>query len=589
MSGKSSNKTESKAITFLRNMIDDIEFADYDIQEKDKKATWDGTISLYHGNVDSKNNLDYIADIQLKGRSVKKNKTDKYIKFSINRKDLENYLKKDGTIFFLVTIDDTGNKKLYAKSLHRYELNSLLKKYPKDKEIAVKLQEIKNNNQLESECRNFCLNREEQKKISQKVLNSKGFIPNNNCRIITWDHDNPVDMIGSNRYIYKYDDNDNIIEIQEVTLTELCDERNLKISSKDKKVEYNKLKHVKNEEEEFFVIGKSFKLTTRFESREDDKVNLSGKIDIKINGTYKERIKDAIFLEKILKDNGFMLEKEFIKTNFNRNVKEKLISEINFYKRINEFVKSNNIIKDFNMDDWSPTDYKNLDLLILSLTKKMGLIITDAPDSKVLIGVYEINNLKLAYIANKDSKGNYFFKNLWDNNENGYYFTEDNEGEYRTKNKFLFFNKKIYMADNINLKNAIEYFKKNGFEKRASDLVINQVLCAISAYDECHNEDLLEYSLFLLDLLGNNDEISTIVFINKCQIYKRKGILSKEHIEKITKIKKDEEDISIQYACNLLLDSTLEANVLYEKLNQQDREIIDSFPISIFAKNEENK
>lgn len=391
-------------------------------------------------------------------------------------------------------------------------------------------------------------------------------------------------MIGSNRYIYKYDDNDNIIEIQEITLTKLCKERNLKITSKDKKVEYDKLRHVKSEGEEYFIIGKSFKLPAYFKGEENGDVGLNGKIDIKIRGTFEERFKDIIFMEKIITDNGFLLEGEFIKTNFSKKVKEKLNREIIFYKRLNEFTKINNIKRDFNMDVWSSIDYKNLDLIMLSLTKKVGLIISDVSDSKVLIGVFEIHNLKLAFIANQDSNGHYVFENLWDSEENGYYFTEDSEGEYRTKNKFLFFNKNIYMADNINLNNDIEYFKKNGFEKRASDLIINQALCVISAYDESHNDDLLEYSLFLLDLVSSIDEISTIVFINKCQIYKRKGNLTKEHIEKITKIKQDEKDIPIQYACNLLLDSTLEAEILYEKLDRQDKELIDSFPISIFAK-----
>lgn len=582
MSSKSSNKTESRAITFLRIMLDDIENVDYDIQEKDKKATWDGTINLYHGNIDNKDNLDYIADIQLKGRRVKKNKIDKYIKFPIDRRDLENYLKKDGTLFFLVTIDDTGSKKLYAKSLQRYELNSLLKKFPKDEEIKVKLQEIKNHNHLESECRTFCLNREEQKKISEKVLNSKGFIPDDNYRMITWNYDNPIEMIGSNQYIYKYDDNDNIIEIQSITLTELCKERNIKISSKDKKVEYNKLKYIKNEHEEYFVLGKSFKLSINLKNKENDKVNLDGKFDIKISGTYKERIKDILFLEKIIKDNCFLLENEIVKINLNKKVKERLNKEIKFHKRIQKFIKNSNIEKDFNMSKWEKEEFKNFDYLMLSMVDGASLIMSEHPKSQMFIGIYDINELKIAYIARADKNGYYIFEDIWNNNTKEVFTYEDEKGRHQTQNKYLFFNKEIYLADNINLKNAADYFEKKGVEEGV-DLIINQVLNAISAYDECKNEDLLEYSLFLLDLLDGNREIETIIFINRCQIFKRQDKLSKENIEELLQIKKEEKDLSIQYACNLLLDSKLEADIIYDKLSQDEKVVIDNFPISIFA------
>ena len=58
---KSKNKVEQKAITKVRNLIDDIEYFTYSFKEMDKNISWDGTIEMYNGNIDKKENYDYLS------------------------------------------------------------------------------------------------------------------------------------------------------------------------------------------------------------------------------------------------------------------------------------------------------------------------------------------------------------------------------------------------------------------------------------------------------------------------------------------------------------------------------------------------
>ena len=90
---KSKNKVEQKAITKVRNLIDDIEYFTYSFKEMDKNISWDGTVEMYNGNIDKKENYDYTLDVQVKGRTTHNKKFSSKYRFQLYKTDLENYLK----------------------------------------------------------------------------------------------------------------------------------------------------------------------------------------------------------------------------------------------------------------------------------------------------------------------------------------------------------------------------------------------------------------------------------------------------------------------------------------------------------------
>ena len=58
---RSKTKVEQKAITKVRDLIDKIDFFTYYFKEMDKNISWDGTIEMYNGNTDIKENYDYLV------------------------------------------------------------------------------------------------------------------------------------------------------------------------------------------------------------------------------------------------------------------------------------------------------------------------------------------------------------------------------------------------------------------------------------------------------------------------------------------------------------------------------------------------
>ena len=59
MGNSSKNKIEQKAITNIRALIDKIEYFTHSFKDMDKNISWDGTIEMYNGNVNIKENYDY--------------------------------------------------------------------------------------------------------------------------------------------------------------------------------------------------------------------------------------------------------------------------------------------------------------------------------------------------------------------------------------------------------------------------------------------------------------------------------------------------------------------------------------------------
>lgn len=75
---QSSTKTEQKAITVLRNLLDSIDCVSHSIGEGNTYISWDGDIKLFkNANIDDKGNLSSIIRVQVKGRTQKLPNNDK--------------------------------------------------------------------------------------------------------------------------------------------------------------------------------------------------------------------------------------------------------------------------------------------------------------------------------------------------------------------------------------------------------------------------------------------------------------------------------------------------------------------------------
>src|SRR5574344_922224 len=258
----SSKKTEAKAINKINNLIEQLDMLESKIDKNNTNISWDGTIDLYHGNIDKKENFDCSIDVQVKGRTTTKKRINDKSYFDIDKTDLENYLKKDGTLFLKNNKNNNNDK------------------------IKIKTKEIKNAKHLEKICRNFQINKDIQKKFDYDSFNIEKFIIKNvhTVKFSVWQNNtenlNPANLVGTEQYFYVYDENKHPIGMNAANISTIVENINATITDCDKTITYDKLEYETKLDETLIKFGKAFEI---------NKTRCT--FNIKINGTFKERLK----------------------------------------------------------------------------------------------------------------------------------------------------------------------------------------------------------------------------------------------------------------------------------------------------------
>lgn len=124
---KNTSKIENKGISVLRNLIDNMDCVTHSFGENNTEISWDGDIKLYKNpDVDDKGNLSSIIRVQVKSRT-KKIPSGNSMNYFINKKDLNNYLIENGTMYFVIIFNKNNEFKIFYIDLLPYNLRKLLK------------------------------------------------------------------------------------------------------------------------------------------------------------------------------------------------------------------------------------------------------------------------------------------------------------------------------------------------------------------------------------------------------------------------------------------------------------------------------
>lgn len=196
----------------------------------------------------------------------------------------------------------------------------------------------------------------------------------------------------------------------------------------------------------------------------------------------------------------------------------------------------------------------------------------------------EKNNKKLSVFARINKNKKFEIESLWNNNISKKYYFKYNadKEEIETNNFYLVLNEEAYQADDINILEMQKSFEDMKLSDGEYFLMNMQVLEILKAYDITKNDNLLQYTKFLTNLLLNHNQNSPIYYINYCQILKRENKLTGENIDKIIDIRNNCDALEIKLGCNLLLDNKTEVNSLLKKIDSQTLEVFKSYPISIY-------
>ena len=580
---KATAKVESKSISVLRNLIDEMDTVTHSFEEGNTNISWDGEIKLYkNSNIDDKCNLSSILKDQIKGRTRKIPKGNN-INFLISKDDLENYLLVNGTLYFVIIFNKNNDFKIYYIDLLPYNLRELLKETPnKDNKIKVKLKYIQNDPlPFEKMLRNFAINMEHQKKISDKVFQKKNMMISINNKkskleFYDWKHKDYsiTSLLGEEKYLYELDENDNIINIELATLNMIKEPFNIEIKDKLGNLFFKKIDCIYTKDSTVINIGKSFKIY-QYEKN----------FKIKIKGTLNERINSLRFLIQVIKFKGFYINNEWIKLNGTISSFDSFNSQLALYNKILNFINNHNINKDINLDDWDYKDINNFIVWIKAIDENIPIKIKNFTSS--VIGSIKIHDICFSIFAEYKDDGSIKVNSIWNSNTNNKYLfimsNTENTEKFETTNIFDFLNKDTYLSDDINFSEMKKYYNENELQQDEEYVINMQALEAILAYDENKNKNLLDYANFLLDKIINKKNMNEVAIINKYQIKKRLKKLTFDDKYKLMKIlEKKNNELFYNISINLLLDKKDEAKKQFEKLTELEKKEYLKYPISIF-------
>ncbi len=572
----SKTKIEQKAITKVRELVDDIEFFKPLLNENDKGISWDGTIEMYHGNIDKKSNYDYTIDVQIKGRTTPTKKLGNKHRFSLDKIDLENYLKKDGTILLLCLFqEDNPDYKIYYANLLPYNIRMLLKQYSSSK-IKIDMREITSSSHFENICRNFKIDKEMQKGIKENIFNEDNLISDDGkvAKFYLWEKDfknfNPQSLVGTWKYIYTLDKNGYATNISYAELTNLVENLNVKIYDKDKEIVYDDIKLETFINGQKILFGKAF----NFDLTEKN-------FNIKICGTLYERIKQLRFISKMFKNGMFLINEEEFKIDSNKKEEKRFNELLDKYIKIDNYFQKHNISKDINLDKWEDADLNKLFFWINAIDNKKAVSLKSDISR---VGSLKIKDIRISIFARINGNKMFEVESLWNNNIcNKYFFKyKSNLEEIETNNFYLVLNSEAYQSDDINILEMRNIFDDAELTDGEYNLMNMQVLEILKAYDITKKNDLLQYAKYLTEHLLKYDSENPIYYINYSQILKRESALADEIIAKLIDIRDKNERLEIKLGCNLLLDNKTEVNILKKKIDSQTLEVFKSYPISIY-------
>lgn len=579
MANISTKKTEKTALNKIENLLDELETFDYNFVADNTGISWDGYIDLYHGNIDDKGNFDTRIDAQIKGRTTNIKKLQDKWKFDIDKKDLENYNKIDGTLFLAVRFLKNGDFKIYYKSLLPKNITDLLKEPSNAKnEIKVTLKEVKNALDLERICRNFALDKETQKKLSKEIFDHNALSIENQKlgTFSTWHRGkfNPLTILGREKFIYVLDENENIIDVEYAEIKEVVQGLNLTVRNKNGIIYYSTVNHsVELLGSQKLIFGKAFSLSDKPQ-----------KFSIHLSGTLKERIKQLNFIKDITKDNGFFIEDHYITLKMKVNNIEKYNKIYDTYLKINNFCQKHNIKKDINIDTWSNKDINDLLIWIDAIDNNEKINIKEWDCS--MLGSIQIKDIRFSIFAEKLENNSFRVYSIWNDDRKNHYqfrYGEDDEEAIYTKKFFSILNEQAYLSDDVDINEMEKYYEENPLEDREETLLNFQVLELLKAFDVNQNLKLLDYAKFILEKISVFNGMSDVVRVNFLQTEKRLRNLNEGEISELIEIRNRHNDNKFfKISTNLLIGNLLEAKIIYNSLSEEERNSFGEYPISKF-------
>lgn len=243
--------------------------------------------------------------------------------------------------------------------------------------------------------------------------------------------------------------------------------------------------------------------------------------------------------------------------------------------------------KDLNLAKMTDEEYQKLRNVVIGIDQ--GVPVPFSFDGVLAYGKIEFGGISVLLNLKKseDGKGVYlsnFFdmENLKMTDEAG---QSPNDG-FAISPYILMDATLLSELDNVDLNEIVQSVEKQSYSTPYGDRIINLTLELLKLYDQSKNLKILDVCLQLLSFVGEHrDTPKELIAINRLQIEKRRRVLSTEEKEYLLTLKRPEVILPYQFAASILLESFQEADLIYERMNENERKLFDGFPIENLWRN----
>lgn len=583
-----SNKTEKIGVNAIRNIVLECPKLDEDIPTGDKAPSWDGEILVYNNEEQKKAQLDGKVPVQVKGMKVSKF-ANKPLKYKLCKADLENYLKSNGAIFFVVEYTTIKKIRVHYLMLLPIDIRNILNEMGTQKSKK----KIFNRLPLDSRafdylCRNFLFHSKKQNLPLLNIDNAK--YDTIGGEVLAEDQEMFKDYLLENgTYAYGYVKELGLqIPLYKIDVSHIFEEDYLNVGV-NKKIFYDKVVRKKEKDKITLLFGKSFKII--FQKEEGEKIGAKGvNVLFRENGNLQERIKDCNFMLEIVKHRA--IEFNNLAVDLDAIVQEEdflkdLPPYIKDLEEIKETFKILNVNFNLNYEELSKEDHKHMLILRdLILRKDYSILermrVKNSRKLNVIIGDKKI--LLLVF----NTEGEWKVYDLFD--------YKGIESNFRIAANSLDPTRKpvphsIYIGltvemllgvSNLNVKNIKESILAVDYNlPETMELSTNFLLNIIRAYDKDKSrKDLLELAKEISHYLVAVGKGKGIYLINMMQITKRVRDLTVDEIEKLIELRSSSE-VNDELLCGILilLESYSEFKVNFRKLTPNQKDSFKNYPI----------
>lgn len=591
---------ETLGVTKIEELIAKSDYLVPNINKHDKEPSFDGNIEVYckPGNTHNKADLIIRVPVQVKGSC--KNKHPNTIPFSVDVSDLENYLATGGAIFFVVYIDEDGDRKsAYYCELLPYTLKKICDEAKGHTTKTIHLKKFPTRKKdISNILLNFAADMKKQfPAISAESVSLDDLRKDGNPKELSFsytdieaDKSNPIKYLFNHRiFLYATFEHGIKLPVGQIEGVSMASQVFYCPVSVGGQSFYDHCTIIHSKDGATCQIGAGITLST---DEKECKTNIS----LNLTGRLSERIRDLEFMIEALSNDGFSVNGIFVDLStvsqeqriaFNNSEAVNLLS---LFKKIQKLLEILHVQNELDFSKLDKKSIRDLKMLMDSVidNKEVSLVDTDAS-----IGIVTVANLKILVCAAKQKSGLFMIYNFY-NRSFAAKMVMTNGKEIDIPIGITLKRDALQKIDNADFNKIID--ELNCFQKTTDvlEFTVLFLLEVIHAYDlqpeETKRTNLRDGATKIITWLKENDNNTSteIHILNELQLIKRERGLTDSEMNILHEIIEDTKQEDIKTGAYLLLGDQLSAKRHFDRMEPTLRDHFIGYPIYHFWNNKED-